>query len=232
MKRGKKYLESVKNLGEETHVIDGAIKLMKEAAYAAFDESVELHFNLGIDPRHADQQIRGTLNLPHGTGKSIRIAVIAKGQAEADAIEAGADTVGSDDLVEKIQKGWLDFDLLIATPSMMSKVGRLGKILGSKGLMPNPKSGTVTGDLAKTVKEFKSGKVEYRNDKYGIIHVGIGKMSFDEQKLNENLETVFDVMIKVRPSKAKGIYMKSVSLSSTMSPSINLETQKIKWEDN
>ncbi len=230
MTRGKKYLEKIK-LTEKVDLLNPGkgIELLKQLTYAKFDESVEAHFNLGIDPRHADQQLRGTVIMPHGIGKTIRIAVIAKGEKIAEAEKAGADEVGSDDLVEKIEKGWLDFDLLIATPDMMAKIGKLGRILGAKGLMPTPKNGTVTLELAQAIKDFKSGKIEYRNDKTGNIHIIIGKISFEPEKLQENFITIYDLLTKVKPSKAKGVYMKSVTLCTTMSPAVHLEPMKNKW---
>jgi large subunit ribosomal protein L1 len=186
---------------------------------------------LGIDPRQADQQIRGTLQLPFGSGKVVRIVVIAQGEKIMEAKEAGADEVGSEDLIERIQNGWLDFDLVIATPDMMSKVGRLGRILGARGIMPNPKAGTVTADLKKAIQEFKAGKVEYRNDKSGLIHLSIGRKSFDTESLLRNFEAVYDTIVRIKPSKSKGVYLRSVSLSSTMGPGVFLETQSVKWKE-
>jgi len=209
-----------------------AIKLLKQFKTAKFDETIEVHFNLGIDPRHADQQLRGTTSLPHGTGKSITIAVITQGENLQKATKAGADFVGGDDIIEKIAGGWLDFDLLIASPEMMSKVGRLGRTLGTKGLMPNPKAGTVTPDIEKAVQEFKAGKLEYRNDKFGNLHIGIGKHSFSEQQILENFDSIYETVVKIKPSKSKGVYLKSVSLCSSMSPGIAVETQKLKWKEN
>ena len=230
---GKKYTDSAALVDREvTYSPEAAIELLKKAAYAKFDESVELHFQLGVDPRHADQQLRGTLVLPNGTGKDKRVAVIASGDKVQAALDAGANEAGGEDLIEKISGGWFDFDVLVATPDMMAKVGKLGRVLGSKGLMPNPKSGTVTPDVAKAVSEFKSGKVEYRNDKYGNIHVVIGKTSFDADKLFENFDTIYETLMKVKPQKAKGVYMKSISLASTMGPGIWVETQKLKWNNN
>lgn len=232
MSRSKRYVEAVKKVDREMlYSPNEAISLVKECASAKFDETVEVHFQLGIDPRHADQQLRGTTVLPHGTGKSVKIAVITKGENASAAKEAGADIVGDDDVIEKIEGGWLDFDLLIASPDMMGKLGKLGRTLGSKGLMPNPKSGTVTPNVAKAVAEFKSGKLEYRNDKYGNLHLGIGKVSFDAQKLKENFESIYDTIVKIKPSKAKGIYMKSVTLCSAMGPGIPLESLKVKWKE-
>jgi large subunit ribosomal protein L1 len=233
MKRGKQYLEKAKtydrhNLYSPTE----AIKLAKELKYVKFDETVEVHFNLGIDPRHADQQIRGTLSLPHGTGKTIRIAVIAQGEKLIEAKEAGADFVGAEDIIEKIQGGWFDFDLLIATPDMMSKVGKIGRLLGPKGLMPSPKSGTVTADIVNSVKEFKAGKIEYRNDKTGIIHLPIGKMSFEDNNLMDNYQAVYDVILKAKPAKSKGVYMRSITMCSTMGMGIKIEPLRTRWKES
>jgi large subunit ribosomal protein L1 len=217
MKRGKKYLESLSKVDRnKTYVPSEAVKLIKDIKYSSYDETVEVHFNLNIDPRHADQQLRGTINLPSGTGKETRVAVVAKDADKVkEALDAGADEAGSEDLIEKIQGGWLGFDILIATPNMMSQVGRLGKLLGSKGLMPNPKVGTVTVDVSDAVKSFKSGKLEYRTDKSGIIHLVIGKLSFDVDALVKNFNMVYDTLLKVKPAKAKGVYMTSVSISSS-----------------
>jgi large subunit ribosomal protein L1 len=232
MSRGKKY-QSVADKVDRTRVYSApeAIQLVRATAFAKFDETLEIHFNLGIDPRQADQQIRGTLVLPHGTGRQIRVAVVAAGEKLMEAKEAGADFVGSEDLIEKIQGGWLDFDLIIATPDMMGKLGKLGKVLGAKGLMPNPKSGTVTVDIKNTVREFKAGKVEYRNDKTGLIHLGIGKLSFTDQQLVENFSAIFDTIVRIKPSKAKGVYLKSVSLSSTMGPGVFIENARLRRKD-
>ena len=231
MSRGKKYVESLSKVNRTTlHRPKDALDIIKDVAFAKFDETVEVHFNLGIDPRHADQQLRGTLVLPHGTGKSVKVAVVAQGEKAKEAQSAGADVVGSEDLIEKIQGGFLEFDILVATPDMMSKLGRLGKILGTKGLMPNPKSGTVTNDIEKTVREFKSGKLEYRNDKAGIIHLGIGKVSFAKENLVDNFMMVYDTLLKVKPSKAKGVYLRSISVSSTQGVGVFIEPLKVKWE--
>jgi len=230
--RGKQYEASAQQIDRsKRYSPKEALSLIKAASFAKFDESVELHFNLGIDPRQADQQIRGTLQLPFGTGKSIRIVVIAQGEKLMEAKEAGADEVGSDDLIERIQNGWLDFDLMIATPDMMSKVGRLGRTLGARGIMPNPKAGTVTSDLKKAIQEFKAGKVEYRNDKSGLIHLAIGRKSFDLESLFRNFEAVYDTIVRIKPSKSKGVYLRSISLSSTMGPGMFLETQSVKWKE-
>jgi len=207
-----------------TYPVSEAVKKIKEAAAnTKFDETVEIAINLGVDPRHADQMVRGTVSLPHGTGKSLKVAVFAKGDKIAEAEAAGADLVGGDDLAEKVQKGEIDFDRCIATPDMMAVVGKLGKILGPKGLMPNPKLGTVTPDVAGAVKAAKAGQIEFRVEKAGIIHAGVGKASFSEDALAENVTAFVDAIAKAKPSGAKGTYMKKVSLSSTMGPGLRLE---------
>lgn len=200
-----------------------AFVLLKEVASAKFDETVEAHFRLGLDTRQADQQLRGTVSLPNGTGKTVRVAVFAEGEAAKAAEEAGADIVGSDDLIADIQAGNIDFDATVATPDQMPKVGRLGKILGTRGLMPNPKLGTVTTDVAKAVADLKGGKVEYRADRYGIAHVILGKTSFGAEQLAENYGTIYDEVLRMKPAAAKGRYVKSISISSTMSPGINID---------
>lgn len=205
-----------------------AIALAKEAASANFDETVEVHIVLGIDPRHADQQVRGTVVLPHGTGKKVRVAVFAQGDKAKEAEDAGADIVGADDLIEKVQKGWLEFDTAIATPDMMGKVGKLGKVLGPRGLMPNPKIGTVTFEVGKAVSDSKGGKVEYKVDKAAIMHLVIGKISFEVAQLVENYETLLDEIVRAKPSSSKGRYLKSISLSSTMGPGVGVDTSKTK----
>lgn len=201
-----------------------AVRLVKEVAPAKFDETVEAHFRLGIDTRKADQNIRGSISLPHGTGKTVRVAVFAEGEKAREAEEAGADIVGSDELVAAIQGGEINFDAAIATPNMMAKVGRIGKILGPRGLMPNPKLGTVTMDVAKMVGELKAGRVEYRADRYGICHVPVGKVSFDDQKLVENYAALYTEILRVKPSSAKGRYVKSIALSSTMGPGVKVDS--------
>lgn len=224
MSKGKKYVEAAKKINrDKQYSIKDAIKVLKDVSYANFDESVELHFSLGIDPRHADQMVRGTMILPHGTGKSLRVVVVTSSDKEAELKEAGAVEVGGEELIAKIQGGWLDFDILVTSPDMMAKIARLGKLLGARGLMPNPKSGTVTTDLEKAVKEFMSGKVEYRNDKTGNVHLVIGKKSFDEAHLEENYKRVLEIIKKAKPAKAKGDYIKSATLTSTMAPGIKLE---------
>ena len=200
-----------------------AVKLVKEVAPAKFDETVEAHFRLGIDTRKADQNIRGSISLPHGTGKTVRVAVFAEGEKAREAEEAGADVIGSDELVTAIQGGEINFDAAIATPNMMAKVGRIGKILGPRGLMPNPKLGTVTMDVAKMVGELKAGRVEYRADRYGICHVPLGRVSFDDQKLVENYAALYTEILRVKPSSAKGRYVKSIALSSTMGPGVKVD---------
>lgn len=199
-----------------------ALNLVKEVSTAKFDETVEAHFKLGVDPRHADQQVRGTVSLPHGTGKVVRVLVFAKGEKIREAEASGADFVGGDDLAEKIQGGWFDFDVAVATPDMMGVVGKLGKILGPRGLMPNPKSGTVTFDIERTIKELKAGRIEYRVDRTSIIHVPIGRVSFEPEKLMDNLTTISEALIKAKPAAAKGAYMRSVSICSTMGPGVKV----------
>ena len=207
--------------------LDEAVSLVKQTATAKFDETIELAFNLNVDPKYADQQIRGAMVLPHGTGKSKCVLVFAKGAKVQEAEDAGADFVGGEELVAKIQGGWLDFDVVVATPDMMAIVGRLGKVLGPKGLMPNPKVGTVTMDVAKAVQEVKAGKVEYRTDKAGNIQLSVGKASFSEDQLRDNIRTIFDRIAKARPASVKGQYMKSVTLSATMGPGVALDPTKV-----
>ena len=227
MKTGKKYADSLK-LIDRTKQYDPeeAIALIKQTAKAKFDETVEISVRLGVDPRHADQQVRGTVVLPNGTGKTKSVLVIAKGPKAEEALAAGADFVGAEDMIAKIQGGWFGFDVCIATPDMMGLVGRLGRVLGPKGLMPNPKTGTVTMDVTKAITETKAGKVEYRVDKTAIIHCPVGKASFEEQKLTENLRTLMEAIIKAKPSAAKGAYIKSAVLSTTMGPGIKLNSLK------
>ena len=229
MKRGKKYVEAAK-LVDRTVQYDPAeaIDLVKKTAVAKFDETVEAHIRLGVDGRHADQQVRGAVVLPHGTGKTVRVLVFAKGDKVAEAEAAGADFVGGEELIPRIQnEGWFDFDVVVATPDMMGVVGRLGRVLGPKGLMPNPKAGTVTMDVTKAVNDIKAGKIEYRLDKANIIHCPVGKASFTEEQLTENFNTLMDAIIKAKPASAKGTYMKSVTVTSTMGPGIKVNTLKI-----
>jgi large subunit ribosomal protein L1 len=228
-KRGKKYQDKVKNLNRSTvYVIEEAIKQMISSTYAGFDETIDIAVKLGVDPRHADQMVRSSVVLPHGTGKVTRVLVFAKGPKEAEAREAGADYVGADDLVEKIQGGWLDFDKTVATPDMMGTVGKIGRILGPRNLMPNAKLGTVTFDVAAVVKDIKSGKVDFRVDKAGIVHAGIGKVSFGEQKIYENALTFIERLIQLKPSTSKGVYLRTISLSSTMGPGFKVDPLDIR----
>ena len=222
-KHGKKYVEAAKKVTEDLYTPMAAIKLAQEISFANYDETIEAHFRLGLDTRQADQQVRGSISLPNGTGKSVRVAVFAEGAKADEARAAGAEVVGSDDLVAEIQKGEINFDAAIATPDMMSKVGRLGKILGPRGMMPNPKLGTVTMDVAKAVAELKGGKIEYRADRYGICHCVIGKKSFTPEALAENYGALYDEILRVKPSAAKGKYVKSVSISSSMGPGIPVD---------
>ncbi len=225
---GKKLESAYKNFDRaKEYSLEEALNLIKELSYARFDETVEMVFNLGVDPKKTDQVVRGSVSLPHGTGKKVRVLVFAKGEKEKEAIEAGADYVGAEDLVEKIQKGWLDFDKAVATPDIMGLVGKLGKILGPRGLMPNPKLGTVTFDVAKAIKEIKAGKVEYKTDKAGVVHVPIGKVSFDIDRLLDNARTVVDSISKAKPSTSKGKYMKKIVISSTMGPGIKVDLNRI-----
>ena len=221
-KPGKKYRAAAAKIEDRPYELKDALTLVKDTAFAKFDETVEVHMRLGVDPRHADQMVRGTIVLPHGTGKTMRVAVIAQGEKIKDAEAAGAEIVGGDDLVEKIAGGFLDFDALVATPDMMKGVGRLGKVLGPRGLMPNPKTGTVTFEVAKAIKEIKAGKVEYRVDKTGIIHAPVGKISFGVEKLFDNAKALMEAVQKAKPSAAKGKYIKSIFMASTMGPSVSV----------
>ncbi|WP_054951013.1 50S ribosomal protein L1 [Numidum massiliense] len=226
--KGKKYEAAAKQFDREaTYAAAEAIEIVKKIATAKFDETVELAVRLGVDPKRTDQQVRGAVVLPHGTGKTQTVLVFAKGEKAKEAEAAGADYVGDEDMVDKVSQGWLDFDVVVATPDMMSQVGKLGRILGPKGLMPNPKTGTVTFDVAKAVGEIKAGKVEYRVDKAGNVHAPIGKVSFDAAKLQENLETLIDTLVKAKPPAAKGTYMRSVTISSTMGPGVRVNVSSL-----
>jgi len=229
MKKGKRYVESAK-LVDRTNLYDveEAVSIIKKTANAKFDETIEAHIKLGVDGRHADQQVRGAVVLPHGTGKKVKVLVFAKGDKVEEAQAAGADYVGGQELVPKIQnEGWLDFDVVVATPDMMGVVGRLGRVLGPKGLMPNPKAGTVTMDVTKAINDIKAGKIEYRLDKTNIIHVPVGKASFTEEQLADNFHTLMGAIVKAKPAAAKGQYLRSVTITSTMGPGIKLNTVKL-----
>jgi large subunit ribosomal protein L1 len=227
-KRGKKFASARAAIpSEKAFTLEDAIPLVQKVKYAKFDETVELSLRLGVDPKHADQMVRGTVVLPHGLGKSKRVAAIASGEKQKEAQEAGADVVGGDDLVEKIQGGFMDFDAVVATPDMMRSVGKLGKVLGPRGLMPNPKTGTVTTDIAKAIREIKAGKVEFRVDKTGIIHAPVGKMSFAGSALVANAHALVDSIVKAKPAAAKGKYLRSVTVSSTMGPGVRIDTTNI-----
>src|ERR1700678_2792590 len=224
-KPGKKYESARKQVETREYRLQDAVPLLQKIKYAKFDETVEVHMRLGVDPKHADQMVRGTVVMPNGLGKSKKVLVIASGDKQREATEAGADIVGGEDMVAKIQtENWTDFDAVIATPDMMRSVGRLGKVLGPRGLMPNPKTGTVTVDVANAVKEIKAGKVEFRVDKTGVIHVGVGKVSFASEKLLENANTLLQAVVKAKPAAAKGKYVRSVTICSTMGPGISLDT--------
>ena len=234
MKHGKKYVDSAKLIDRsKLYDTDEALDLCVKASTAKFDETVELHVKLGVDSRHADQQVRGAIVLPNGTGKNVRVLAICKGDNEKAAQEAGADFVGAEDMTQKIQsEGWMDFDVLITTPDCMGLVGRLGKILGPRGLMPNPKAGTVTTDIARAIQEAKAGKIEYRLDKTNIIHCPIGKVSFGKEKLQQNLETLMEAIVKAKPAAAKGQYIRSCAVASTMGPSVKLNPNKFTAAQN
>lgn len=223
-KAGKKFEAASKQVENRPYSLNEAVPLVQKIKYAKFDETVEVHMRLGVDPKHADQMVRGTVVLPNGLGKSKRVLVIASGDKQREAQEAGADFVGGDDMVQKIQGGWIDYDAVVATPDMMRSVGRLGKILGPRGLMPNPKTGTVTVDVATAVKEVKAGKVEFRVDKTGVIHAPVGKVSFASDKLFENANTLIQAVLRAKPAAAKGKYVKSATICSTMGPGVHLDT--------
>jgi len=228
MKKGKKYLSARAKIDRErAYPLDEAVKLVKDTRYAAFDETVEASVRLGVDPKHADQMVRGTVVLPHGTGKKVRVLVFAKGEKEIEARDAGADYVGGDDVVEKILGGWLEFDVAIATPDMMKSVGKLGRVLGARGLMPNPRSGTVTMDVGKAVKEVKAGKITFRVDKAGNIGVPVGKVSFEERQLNENMLAFMDAIMRAKPASAKGQYVRNLAICSTMGPGVKVDAMRL-----
>lgn len=226
-KYSKVYNQNAASIEKPLYSLDEGIDCLKKMTPAKFDETVEFTVKLGVDVRQSDQQVRGTLILPHGVGKKIKIVVIAKGEKVTEAEKAGADFVGSEDMVDKIKAGWVDFDILLTTPDMMKEVGQLGKVLGKRGLMPSPKTGTITFDIKKAIDEFRKGKVEYRADKFGIVHMPVGKKSFDLQKLKENIIAVYDVLVKVKPASAKGVYLKGTYLAATMSPGVDIDSSTI-----
>jgi large subunit ribosomal protein L1 len=229
VRRGKKYLEAKKKVDRtKRYPFEEALDLLPQVSYTKFDETVEVALRLGVDPRHSDQIVRGSVVLPNGLGKTVRVLVFAKGQKEKEALEAGADYVGAEDLVEKIQKGWLEFDSAIATPDLMSMVSKLGKILGPRGLMPNPKVGTVTMDVAKAVREAKAGRVEFRVDKAGNLHVPVGKVSFGKERLKQNIDSLLETILRLKPPSSKGTYIKGITISTTMSPGIKVDTSYVK----
>jgi large subunit ribosomal protein L1 len=228
-KRGKKYREALAKVDRtKRYTFEEAVKLALDNSYAKFDETVEVAVNLGVDPRYADQMVRGSVVLPHGTGKSVRVLVFAKGEKAKEAMEAGADYVGDEDLIKKIQEGWLEFDKVVATPDMMSQIGKIGKILGPRGLMPSTKTGNVTFDIAKAVKDIKAGKVDFKVDRAGVVHVPIGRVSFGEKKILENLAAFFEALLKAKPSAAKGQYIRGVALSTTMGPGIKVDPGEVR----
>ncbi|OUW21879.1 MAG: 50S ribosomal protein L1 [bacterium TMED161] len=228
MSQSNRYTDNFKAINREiVYPLDEAVKLIKSSSPVKFDETIDLSINLGIDPRHADQIVRGTVSMPNGTGKDVTILVLAKGDAVDKATAAGADYVGSDEFLEKIKSGWTDVDVIVATPEMMPELGKHGRVLGPRGLMPNPKTGTVTNDVEKAVKEIKSGKIEFKVEKNGIVHAGVAKMSFEEDKITQNITTFIDAIKKAKPSGVKGIYMKKVTVSSTMGPGLKVDHEKI-----
>ena len=230
-KRSKRYRKIVELIEQREYSLKEAVELVKKTASAKFDETVEVSVRLGVDPRHADQVVRGTVALPHGLGKEVRVLVIAKGEKAAEAEAAGADYVGYEEYIEKIQKGWLEFDVVVATPDAMKDLGKLGRVLGPRGLMPNPKSGTVTMDVGNTVKEIKAGKIDFRVDKTGIVHTGVGKASFDAEKLQDNIKTLLQTIIRLKPATAKGTYLKSIYVSNTMGPGIRVVVNPLEFQD-
>jgi len=226
-KHGKKYRAAFEKVEQRPYLLDEAFGLLKQIAYAKFNETVELSMLLGVDPKHADQMVRGAVVLPHGIGKTVRVAVFAKGEKDREARDAGADVVGAEDLVERVQGGWMEFDTAVATPDLMGQVGRLGKVLGPRGLMPNPKLGTVTFDVSRAVREAKAGKVEFRVDKAGNIHTPVGKRSFSEPNLRDNAMALIEAIVRAKPAAAKGVYLRTLTLSSTMSPGVPIDTVAI-----
>ena len=228
MKHGKRYNENFKKVDKNlTYSLGDAVEILKNTSAPKFDETIDISINLGVDPRHADQLVRGTISMPNGTGKNVSILVLAKGEMVDAALKAGADFAGSDEYLEKIKSGWTDIDSIVATPEMMPELGKLGRVLGPRGLMPNPKTGTVTKDVEKAVKEIKAGKIEYKVEKNGIIHVGVGKMSFDNEKIIENVAVFINAVKKAKPASVKGIYMKKVTISSVMGPGIKVDYDKL-----
>ncbi|RLA93219.1 MAG: 50S ribosomal protein L1 [Deltaproteobacteria bacterium] len=228
-RKGKKYREALKKVDRsKQYELEEGLKLLTEIAFANFDETVEAATRLGVDPRKADQMVRGTVQLPHGTGKNVRVLVFAKGEKEKEAKEAGAEFVGAEDLIEKIKKGWFDFDRAVATPDLMGAVGKIGKLLGPRGLMPNPKAGTVTFNIKETVKELKTGKIEFRVDRAGIIHVPVGKVSFGIEKLKENVITLIDTILRLKPPTSRGVYLRSIALASTQGPGIKIDPASVR----
>jgi large subunit ribosomal protein L1 len=228
-KRGKKYIESQKKISVGSSIdFDEAVKMTLESSYAKFDETVDVVVRLGVDPRHADQMVRGTVILPNGTGKEVKILVFAKGEKEQEALDAGADFVGNDDLVEKIKEGWFGFDKAIATPDMMGTVGKIGKMLGPRGLMPNAKTGTVTFEIARAVNELKAGKIDFRVEKAGIVHAPVGKVSFGVEKITQNIAAFLETIVRLKPASSKGIYLRGISLSTTMGPGVKVDTALVK----